>query len=153
MLFGCSTVDFKSYFWMWKMTRYYSENCRQWHFFGEKFFFSFPRKKSSDKILSDRTSVHWWRLDAPTHLIPPFSTNAPFCVLTYKRTDVWSRDFIVWKINFGLRAVVWAGLRNKRFLADYEQFLRPVFLVFMDKKIILKFFENILGSALKSCIE
>ena len=29
---------------------------------------------------------------------------------TDTRTDVWSRDFIIWKINFGLWAVVWAGL-------------------------------------------
>jgi hypothetical protein len=29
---------------------------------------------------------------------------------TDKRTDVWSRDFIIWKINFGLWAVAWAGL-------------------------------------------
>ena len=31
-----------------------------------------------------------------------------------KRTDVWSRDFLIWKINFGLWAVAWAGLWNKR---------------------------------------
>ena len=29
---------------------------------------------------------------------------------TDKRTDVWSRDFMIWKINSGLWAVVWAGL-------------------------------------------
>ena len=46
---------------------------------------------------------------------------------TDKRTDVWSRDFIIWKINSGLWAVVWAGLWNKRVWADYEQLLRPVF--------------------------
>ena len=40
---------------------------------------------------------------------------------TDKKTDVWSRDFIVWKINFGLWAVAWAGLWNKRVWADYEQ--------------------------------
>ena len=33
---------------------------------------------------------------------------------TDKKTDVWSRDFIIWKINSGLWAVVWAGLWNKR---------------------------------------
>ena len=29
---------------------------------------------------------------------------------TDKRTDVWSEDFIISKINSGLWAVVWAGL-------------------------------------------
>ncbi len=29
---------------------------------------------------------------------------------TDKRTDVWSRDFIIWRTNFGLWAVAWAGL-------------------------------------------
>ena len=29
---------------------------------------------------------------------------------TDKTTDVWSRDFIISKINYGLWAVVWAGL-------------------------------------------
>ena len=48
-------------------------------------------------------------------------------LLTDKRTDVWSRDFIIWKINSGLWAVVWAGLWNKRVCADYEHLLRPVF--------------------------
>ena len=46
---------------------------------------------------------------------------------TDKRTDVWSRDFMIWKINSGLWAVVWAGLWNKRVWADYEQLFRPVF--------------------------
>ena len=27
---------------------------------------------------------------------------------TDKRTDVWSRDFMIWRINFGLWAVAWA---------------------------------------------
>ena len=32
------------------------------------------------------------------------------CIInTDKRTDVWSRDFLIWKINFGLWAVAWAG--------------------------------------------
>ena len=34
-------------------------------------------------------------------------------VATEKRTDVWSRDFKIWKIN--------SGLWNKRVWADYEQ--------------------------------
>jgi hypothetical protein len=29
---------------------------------------------------------------------------------THKKIDVWSRDFIIWKTNFGLWAVAWAGL-------------------------------------------
>ena len=46
---------------------------------------------------------------------------------TDKRTDVWSRDIIIWKINSGLWAVIWAGLWNKRVWADYEQLLRAFF--------------------------
>ena len=53
---------------------------------------------------------------------------------TDKRTDVWSRDFMIWKINFGLWAVAWAGLWNERVWADYEQFLRPVFSLFRVQK-------------------
>ena len=30
--------------------------------------------------------------------------------ITDKRIDVWSRDFIIWKINFGMWAVALAGL-------------------------------------------
>ena len=59
---------------------------------------------------------------------------------TDKRTDVWSRDFIKWKINFGLWAVTWAGQWEKRVWADYEQLLRPVFSLFRGQKNILNFF-------------
>jgi hypothetical protein len=34
-----------------------------------------------------------------------------------------------------------------------SNFLGPFFKVFMDKRLIYKTFENILGFALKSCIE
>ena len=40
------------------------------------------------------------------HICPVYS----FLGSTDKRTDVWFRDFIIWKINSGLWAVVWAGL-------------------------------------------
>ena len=33
---------------------------------------------------------------------------------TDKRTDVWSQDFMIWRINFGLWAVAWAGLWEKK---------------------------------------
>ena len=56
---------------------------------------------------------------------------------TNKRTDVWSRDFIIWKINSGLWAVVWAGLWNKRVWTNYEQLLR---LIFYGQNINLKLF-------------
>ena len=46
---------------------------------------------------------------------------------TDKRTDVWSRDFMIWRINFGLWAVAWAGLWEKRVWAVYEQLLRHFF--------------------------
>ena len=59
---------------------------------------------------------------------------------TDKRTDVSSRNFIIWKINSGLWAVVWDGLWNKRVWADYEQLLMLHFLSFHGQKINLKFF-------------
>ena len=60
--------------------------------------------------------------------------NLTYILSTDKRTDVWSRDFIIWKINSGLWAVVWDGLWNKRVWADYEQLLRPVFSRFWGQK-------------------
>jgi hypothetical protein len=53
----------------------------------------------------------------------------------------------------------WAGLGSRavlvknKFGANYEQLLRPDFYVFMGKKLTQIFFENIVASALKSCIE
>ena len=58
---------------------------------------------------------------------------------TDKRTDVWSRDFIMWKINSGLWAVAWARLWEKRVWADYEQLLRPVFSLSKVKKFLIFF--------------
>ena len=72
---------------------------------------------------------------------------------TDKRTDVWSQDFMIWRINIGLWAVAWAGEWEKRVWVDYEQLLRHVFSLFQGQKNILKFFENTIASALKSCIE
>ena len=34
--------------------------------------------------------------------------------ITDKRTDVWSRNFLIWKINFGLWAVVNANTVEQR---------------------------------------
>ena len=62
---------------------------------------------------------------------------------TDKWTDVWSRDFIIWKINSGQWDVVWA---------DYERLLRPVFSLFRGQKFFLNFFENNIASAMKSYI-
>ena len=59
---------------------------------------------------------------------------------TDKRTDVWSRDFMIWKVNFGLWAVAWAGVWDKRVWADYEQLLRPVFSLFRCQNFFLKGF-------------
>ena len=42
---------------------------------------------------------------------PPRSTNIS---TTDKRTDVWSRDFMIWRINFGLWAVAWDGQWGKK---------------------------------------
>ena len=54
---------------------------------------------------------------------------------TDKRTDVWSRNFITWKINFGLWAVAWAGLWEKGVWADSEQLFWVVFSIFRGQKI------------------
>ena len=61
--------------------------------------------------------------------------------------------FIMWKINSGLWAVGcglgWTVL--KKIWADYEQLLRVDFSTFCGQ--IFFFFENVLASALKSCIK
>ena len=44
-------------------------------------------------------------------------------------------NFMIWKINSELWAVVWAGLWEKRVWADYEQLLRPGFFHFFGVKI------------------
>ena len=62
---------------------------------------------------------------------------------TDKRTDVWSRDFIVWKIDSGLDCEIKGS----------EPIMSNFLKVFMDKKLIQLFFGNILGSTLKSCID
>ena len=54
----------------------------------------------------------------------------------------------IWAVGCGLG---WTVL--KKVWADYEQLLKPVFLSFYGQKVNLRFFENILGSAQKSCIE
>ena len=53
--------------------------------------------------------------------------------VTDKETDESWDIFMIWKINSGL---VWATGQycEKKFGADYEQLLRPVFYVFMGKK-------------------
>ena len=72
--------------------------------------------------------------------------------ITDKRTDVWSRDFMTWKINSGLWAVALAGLWEKMVWANYEQLLRLVFSLFQGQKKFSKIFENTIASALKSYI-
>jgi hypothetical protein len=72
---------------------------------------------------------------------------------TDKRTDVWSRNFMIWKIDFGLLAVAWAGPWEKGVWADSEQLFWVVFSIFHgQKKKILNFF-YIVASALKSYIK
>ena len=50
-----------------------------------------------------------------------YVTFMKWFAITDKRTDIWSRDFIIWKINFGLLAVAWAGLWHNRVWDNYEQ--------------------------------
>ena len=61
------------------------------------------------------------------------------CVVSIQEqvTDVCSRDFLIWKINFGLWAVAWTGLWEKGVWDDYEQLLRPVFSLFWGHKLSL----------------
>ena len=53
------------------------------------------------------------------NLILLWITICPRCLnvvgSTDKRTDGWWDIFMIWKIDFGLWAVAWAGLWNKRF--------------------------------------
>ena len=53
---------------------------------------------------------------------------------TDKRTDVWSRNILIWEINFGLWAVAWVGLWEKGVWADSEQLFLMVFSIFHGKK-------------------
>ena len=62
---------------------------------------------------------------------------------TDKRTDVWSRNFLIWKINFGLDC----GKKGSGPILSI--IFGCFFQFFMGKKKI----ENIVASALKSCIE
>ena len=63
---------------------------------------------------------------------------------TDKRSDVWSRNIIIWKINFGLWADAWAGLWEKGVWADSEQLFWVVFSIFHGQKIRRrKFFKTL----------
>ena len=55
---------------------------------------------------------------------------------TDKRTDVWSRDFITWKIDSGLDCEI------KGSEPIMSNFWVPIFKVFMDKKLIQIFFKK-----------
>ena len=59
---------------------------------------------------------------------------------TDKRTDVWSRIFSIWEIDFGQWAVAWAGPWEKGVWADSEQLFWVVFSLFRGQKIFSKFF-------------
>ena len=69
---------------------------------------------------------------------------------TDKRTDVWSRKFLIWKINFGLWADAWAGPWEKGVWADSEQLFWVVFSIFHGQKFKKIYFFYIVESALKS---
>ena len=61
--------------------------------------------------------------------------------ITDKRTDVWSRHFMIWKINFGLWAVAMAGQWEKVVWADSEQLFWVFFSIFHgQKEICFEFF-------------
>ena len=86
--------------------------------------------------------------------VAPLPLSFPPSGTTDKRTDVWSRNFITWKINFGLWAVAWARLWEKGVWADSEQLFWLVLSIFLGQNIEKKnLFENIGESALKSCMD
>ena len=60
--------------------------------------------------------------------------NVTLTCNTDKRTDVWSRNFLIWEIDFGLLAVAWAGPWEKGVWADSEQLFWVVFSIFHGKK-------------------
>ena len=66
---------------------------------------------------------------------PAFFMKQDACKNTDKRTDVWSQNFITWKINFGLLAVALAGLWEKGVWVDSEQLFWLVFSIFHGQKI------------------
>ena len=58
---------------------------------------------------------------------------------TDKRTDVWSRDFMIQKISFELWPELDCG--EKSIWVDYEQLLRPIFFIFWGSRFFfLNFF-------------
>ena len=59
---------------------------------------------------------------------------------TDKRTDVWSRNFLIWEINFGLWAVALAGPWEKGVWANSEQLFWVFFSLFRGQKNFLKIF-------------
>ena len=59
-------------------------------------------------------------------------SNLPTC--TDKRTDVWSRNFMIWKMDFGLWAVVWAGLWKKGVGPIIWAFFEARFFTFSGSK-------------------
>ena len=54
---------------------------------------------------------------------------------TDKRTDVWSQDFMIWRIDFGLWAVAWAGHWEKGSGPIMSNFWGPFFHFFGVKKL------------------
>ena len=55
-------------------------------------------------------------------------------VMSNKRTDAWWDIFMIWKIDFGLLTVGWAGLWNKRFGPIMSNFWVRFFQLFVGKK-------------------
>ena len=59
---------------------------------------------------------------------------------TDKRTDVWSLELIMGKINSGLWGVAWADCEIKGSGPIMSSFWGPFLKVFMDKKLNSRFF-------------
>ena len=98
------------------------------------------------------TEMRWFFNGASAILVKASSKNE-LSWPTDKRTDVWSRNFMIWKIDFGLWAVAWAGPWEKGVWADSEQLFWVVFSIFHGQKIKKYIFYYLVASALKSCIK
>ena len=127
-------------FWDWKgLGRKKGNNS---YLVGNKNRFStvFPFGKSS--LQSQYIPLLGWSMVTSDNFCKKKGPNQ-WVKITDKRTDVWSRDFIIWKINSGLWAVVWAGLWKKRGWPIMSNFSGPFFHFFGVKKNVKNFLKTL----------
>ena len=74
-----------------------------------------------------------WNFLSPLKIYLKFGTCA-VVQYTDKGTDAWWDIFMIWKIDFGLLAVAWTGLWEKRFGPIMSNFWGRFFQLFVGKK-------------------